>query len=235
MLELLVLARRGISILNPAGALLRAHDKLVTARILTSAGVPHPETQHVTWHDRSTTLVPPVVVKPRFGSWGSDVFRCDSTAELRDTLDAIADRTWFRAHGALVQALVPPVGHDLRVLVARGRTIGAERRIAAPGEWRTNVSLGGSWEETVAPPHARALSLAAARVVSGDFVGVDLLPTGNDYVVVEVNGAVDFTEHYSLPGRDVFVDLAAALGLIPPAARRTLREPGRTALVAANA
>ncbi len=33
------------------------------------------------------------------------------------------------------------------------------------------------------------------------------------YVVVELNGAVEFDAQYSLPGHDVYGDAAAALGL----------------------
>jgi len=43
---------------------------------------------------------------------------------------------------------------------------------------------------------------------------VDLLPIDGDrYVVLELNGAVDFDERYSLDGRDVYAEAARALGL----------------------
>ncbi len=220
MLELLELRRRGVRIVNSPACLLRTHDKLRTARLLEAAGVPHPRTEHVTPSDRVPTMPPPVVVKPRFGSWGADVFRCDSRAELRMTLGALSDRPWFRRHGAIVQSLVPPAGHDLRVLVAGGRVVGGESRVAATAEWRTNISLGGSSRPAVIPFRARVLACAAARAVSGDFVGVDLLPCAGDHVVIEVNGAVDFEERYSLPGTDVFAEIAGALGLPKRAAHR---------------
>jgi RimK family alpha-L-glutamate ligase len=207
-------------VLNSPAALLYAHDKLRTARSLAAAGVTHPATEHVTLRNRSPLLLPPVVVKPRFGSWGADVLRCDSRPELQAAIDVISERRWFRRHGALVQSLVPPVGHDLRVLVARGRIVGAESRVAAPDEWRTNLSLGGTSCPAIVPPQARETALAAARAVAGDFVGIDLLPHGTDYVAIEVNGGVDFERRYSLPGRDVFADIASALGLLVPSARR---------------
>ena len=215
LLELLELARRGITVLNPPAALLRAHDKLLTARQFAAAAVPHPATVHVAPGDPLPSLLPPVVVKPRFGSWGSDVALCNSWTELRAQFRAIADRPWFVRQGALVQTLVPPTGHDLRVLVAGGRVVGAVARVAAPGEWRTNVTLGGKFRSAVASPRARTLAIAAARAVRADLVGIDLLPCNGDYVVIEANGCVDFDECYSLPGRNVYRDIAVALGLLP--------------------
>ena len=219
LLTLLDLIRRGVRILNSPAALLRAHDKLLTARFLHAAGVPHPRTEHVTLDRPRSTLRPPVVVKPRFGSWGASVLRCDSDEELRDTIAGLSERTWFRRQGALVQSLIPPVGNDLRVLVARGRVVGAESRVAAPAEWRTNISLGGTYQSVVLSPQARRLAIEAARAVGGDFVGIDLLPLGSSYVVIEVNGSVDFHPNYSLPGTSVYTRVAESLGL-PAATRR---------------
>lgn len=214
LLALLELAHRGVRVLNGPATLLRTHDKLLTARLLAASGVAHPRTEHVT-STRGPRIRPPVVVKPRFGSWGSEVTRCDSAEELRATLERLSDRPWFRRQGALVQSLVPPVGHDLRVLVAGGRVVGGQSRVAAEGEWRTNISLGGTRVPAEIPFRARVLALAAARAVSSDLTGVDLLPCGGDFVVVEVNGAVDFSESYALAGTNVFAELADALELRP--------------------
>jgi [lysine-biosynthesis-protein LysW]--L-2-aminoadipate ligase len=228
LVALLELMRAGVRVLNPPAALLRSHDKLRTAGMLDAAGVAHPATEHITPSCALTTLRPPIVVKPRFGSWGIGVQRCDSAAALCRTLSDLEQRSWFRAQGALVQTLVPPAGRDLRVLVAGGRVVGAVSRIVtAPGEWRTNVSLGGVRQAAIAPPRAQALALAAARAVGADLVGVDLLPHGTGYVVIEVNGAVDFDDTYSLPGRSVFADVASALHLPLPELRHSseLRHP----------
>jgi glutathione synthase/RimK-type ligase-like ATP-grasp enzyme len=144
-------------------------------------------------------LVGPAVVKPRFGSWGRDVVRCADDEALALELERVARLPWFAAHGALVQELVPPRGFDLRILVAGGRVVGAIRRVAAPGEWRTNVALGARREAVDPPPDACELALACAGVAGIDLVGVDLLPLPAEggWVVLELNGAVDFTSDYS--------------------------------------
>lgn len=218
LLELLLLERLGVPVLNPVAGLLAAHDKLRTARLLARARLPHPWTMHLAPGDALPRLAAPVVVKPRFGSWGVDVFRCENRDKLARYLNEIDARPWFRRHGALLQELVLPQGHDLRVVVAGGTTVGAVERVAAPGEWRTNVSLGGSRRPCVPTATASALAEAAAAAVGADLVGVDLLPSDGGYVIVELNAAVEFNAAYSQPGCDVYEDSALALGLLEPRA-----------------
>src|SRR6266542_560116 len=76
----------------------------------------------------------PAVVKPRFGSWGREVTLCRDRRELERTVERLVFRPWFRTGGAIAQELIPPLGHDLRVIVAGGTVVGAGRRDAAPGE-----------------------------------------------------------------------------------------------------
>ena len=202
--ELEQLATTGAVLLNPPSALVAAHDKLLTARILRRAGVPHPRTWLIAEGAPSTAPELPVVLKPRFGSWGRDVVLCPTAADLDRELARCAQRAWFHEHGALAQELIPPLGWDLRVVVSGGQVVGAARRVAAPGEWRTNVALGGHIEPATPPPLARRLALEAAAAIRGDLVGIELLPLGNGFVVSEVNGAVDFRLAYALGPGNVF-------------------------------
>ena len=214
LLALLLLERRGARVINSVDSLLTAHDKLRSAAILARSRLPHPTTASFTSAEPGPPLGPPCVVKPRYGSWGKDVFRCESDAELAGCLDAIRERPWFRRHGALVQELLPTSGRDLRVIVAGGRVVGAADRVAAAGEWRTNISLGGSLQPTRPSEDAAELARTAAAVVGADLVGVDLLPVADGgYVVLELNGAVDFDERYALGDESVFVEVAKALRL----------------------
>ena len=206
------LAVGGVRILNRPEALVAAHDKLLTARILRQAALPHPRTVHLEHRHGAADVDFPAVVKPRFGSWGRDVVLCYNRRELERSLEQLALRPWFRRTGVLVQELIRPFGYDLRVVVAGGKVVGAAKRIAPPGEWRTNVALGASSVETSPSPVALKLALAAAGASGLDLVGIDLLPTGpGGFCVIELNAAVDFGVHYSFPGRDVFADTMGAL------------------------
>jgi hypothetical protein len=51
-------------------------------------------------------------------------------------------------------------------------------------------------------------------VLGADLVGVDLLPDGAGFTVIELNGAVDFDDpEYSTPGDNIYAAIAEALNL----------------------
>jgi glutathione synthase/RimK-type ligase-like ATP-grasp enzyme len=114
------LEEAGVRVLNGPAALLAAHDKLATALKLGQAGLPHPCTVQVDEASRPR-VEPPVVVKPRFGSWGRDVVACRSRLALARCLRRLRSRAWFQRQGALVQELVAGGPRDLRLIVAGGR------------------------------------------------------------------------------------------------------------------
>ena len=80
------------------------------------------------------------------------------------------------------------------------------------------------------------LALEAAAAAGGDLIGVDLLPDGEGgWVVLELNGAVEWTREYSLD-RDPFVAaawelarvaLGCPLGPAAPAALAAAADAGR--------
>ncbi|HXH98590.1 MAG TPA: hypothetical protein VNH40_15380, partial [Gaiellaceae bacterium] len=72
------------------------------------------------------------------------------------------------------------------------------------------AALGALVEPVDPPPLARTLAIAAASAVRADLVGVDLLPTGNGFVVLEVNGAVDVRPLYARES-DVYENAVLAL------------------------
>jgi RimK family alpha-L-glutamate ligase len=206
----------GVRVFNRPPALLSCHDKLLTARLLRHAAVPHPRTRRLEGADSAEGFRYPVVAKPRFGSWGRDVELCTDASALERYVSSMCRRSWWKI-GGIVQELVRPLGIDLRVIVAGGTVVGAASRTAAPGEWRTNVAVGGTPNRAVPPPDACELALAATNALGIDFAGVDLLPAGDSWVVLEVNGAVDVRPMYSL---DVDVYTAALRSL-----QKTAEEP----------
>ena len=126
------LSARGVKILNDPSVLLSTHDKLLTARLLGGAGHPSSATRLATAVGPAREWSGPVVVKPRFGSWGNHVVRCESADELCVTprvdrrLSLVPIR---RARSCRIWC--HRSGFDLRLVVARGRVVGAVIRVCA--------------------------------------------------------------------------------------------------------
>jgi glutathione synthase/RimK-type ligase-like ATP-grasp enzyme len=75
--ELRSAERRGVTVLNRADSLLLSHDKLASAVRLRRAGVPHPGRPTSASAEKEPFPLP-VVLKPRFGTCGREVFLADS-------------------------------------------------------------------------------------------------------------------------------------------------------------
>ena len=67
---------------------------LLTARILRRAGVPHPRTWLLAEGIPSPAPELPVVLKPRFGSWGQDVLLARTIEDLAGLIELTLLRLW---------------------------------------------------------------------------------------------------------------------------------------------
>jgi ribosomal protein S6--L-glutamate ligase len=207
------LAALGVPVLNPPKAVEAAVDKYLTLSLLDAAGIPVP----ATWAGESAaeallafdTLEGDVVVKPLFGSEGRGLIRLSDKELAWRTFHAIE-----RLDGVLyLQRTVRHLGHDLRVFVLKGSVLAHMRRHAPPGDWRTNVSLGGRAEACALDPEAERLALAAARAVGAEMAGVDLIfdLDRDQLVVLEVNAVPGWRALASVTGIDVATAILSAL------------------------
>jgi tetrahydromethanopterin:alpha-L-glutamate ligase len=206
-------AATGVPILNPPRAVEAAVDKYLTLALLAATGLPVPPT----WAGQSATealtafdeLGRDVVVKPLFGSEGRGLVRV-SDREL-------AWRTFHTLErlGAVLylQQFIRHPGHDLRIFVLSGSVLGSMRRHATPGEWRTNVSLGGRAEPCPLDAEAERLAIGAARALGAEMAGVDLIRDMDRgrLTILEVNAVPGWRALSRVTGIDVASAVLAAL------------------------
>jgi RimK family alpha-L-glutamate ligase len=194
----------GVATPNPAVAIRIGRDHWCTARSLTAARLPVPET--VAGSDPSALSAAasdrlgfPVVVKQRRSRMGIGVVRCDH----RDHLDAVLDSFWRLGDEVVVQRLVPCHGRSRRLLVVSGRVVAAAELHAPNGDWRSNAARGGSAHSHQPSTDECALAAAAADAVGLGVCGVDLLAGDDRTWVVEVNPSPGFLVLEAASGVDV--------------------------------
>jgi RimK family alpha-L-glutamate ligase len=194
---------RGVTVMNSPRAIERCVDKFYTTALLHEAGLTVPETVVCESTADAMTAVRrfgDAVIKPIFGSMGYGIVRVDSpdlAFRVARTLEQL--RAVF-----YVQRTVDHGGRDVRVLVVGGRVVAAIERLAPAGEWRTNVSQGGSARPFELPVEWARIAVKAAETAGADYAGVDLLPSRDGRLfVLEVNGIPGWQGLQTATGIDV--------------------------------
>jgi ribosomal protein S6--L-glutamate ligase len=205
-------AASGVPVWNPPRAVEAAVDKYLTLALLDHYGLPVPPT----WTGQTARealqafdeLGGDVVVKPLFGSEGRGLVRVSDRELAWRTLHAL------ERLGAVLylQKKLRHPGHDIRIFVLRGHVLGAMRRFAGAGEWRTNVSLGGRAEAAEIDCAAKHLALAAAKAVGAEIAGVDLVEDlDSGLTILEVNAVPGWRALARVTGVDVAAAVLAGL------------------------
>jgi ribosomal protein S6--L-glutamate ligase len=190
---------------NSSDAISRSRDKLQSLQLLSRAGVALPTTSfaHSTQDiDGLLEVVggPPVVVKLLEGTQGLGVV----LAETRKAAESVI--TAFRQMDAniLVQQFVKEAaGTDIRAFVIGGKVVAAMKRRGAPGEFRSNLHRGGTAEPVKLTPKERATAVRAAKTMGLGIAGVDMLPTEEGPMVLEVNSSPGLEGIEAASGVDV--------------------------------
>lgn len=186
---------------NNRDAVLDSRNKGGVIARLGRAGIPVPKTVMVSNPVEESSLIhafnqfdPPIVVKPNSATHGIGVTKVhdlDALLGVADYFEAIhefepvADRTY------LLQEYLPNA-RDYRVMVIAGNYVGAvERRLAngvsEPGRWKRNVHRNAVAEGIDLSSTHRDLAERTAATLDIDYLGVDLLVTGDRVVVAETN------------------------------------------------
>ncbi|MCC7335004.1 MAG: RimK family alpha-L-glutamate ligase [Pirellulaceae bacterium] len=178
---------RGVAVHNPPRSLEIAIDKWLCLQRMSDAGVAVPAT--VCCQTRSAAMEAfeilggDVLVKPLFGGEGRGILRAsdkDLAWRMFGTLQQLGQVLY-------VQQFVEHFGYDIRVLFVGDESY-AIRRIAAGGEWRTNIAQGSRAEPHSLSSEQADVALRARDSVGGSLLGVDLLPARDGrLLVLEVN------------------------------------------------
>lgn len=130
----------------------------------------------------------PFILKPSIGgSKGKDVYKIKSETEL----EKIYKQSKININNFLFQQYIPN-NFDIRVIVIGFKAIGAMKRVARKGEFRSNIALGGSPQLFQLSSQLKEISQKAARAVSDEIAGVDIMFNKDQPYIIEVNRTPQF-------------------------------------------
>ncbi|MFW5930780.1 MAG: ATP-grasp domain-containing protein [Desulfosalsimonas sp.] len=158
-------------------------DKIKQTALFEILNVPHPRTRafygrRIQEKVLSHFAFPFIAKIPRGSALGRGVFLIRS----KDNLDEYCCLT----KTAYIQEYLP-IDRDIRVVVIGGEVAHAYWRIAAEGEFRTNLGCGARISIDAVPESARMLALDTARRCGWNDVGIDICICRNRLYVIEAN------------------------------------------------
>lgn len=172
-------------------ALLRSRDKLRSLQILSRAGLGLPKTVFTNYSRNVKEIVQaaggaPVVVKLLEGTQGLGVVLAETDNAAESVIDAF--------NGLKVRVIVQEFvkeanGADIRAFVVDGVVVGAMKRQAKKGEFRSNLHRGGTAEVIDLTEEEENAALKAARVMGLGICGVDMLQSNHGPLILEVNSS----------------------------------------------
>lgn len=174
-----------------AQALARSRDKLQSLQRLSSSGVGMPKTVFTNFGVHTDEICeqvdgPPVVIKVLEGTQGIGV----NLAMTLEEADLLLDEHNGLQSRVIVQEFIKEAGGaDLRAFVVGGRVVGAMKRQAKEGEFRSNLHQGGSAIRVQLTEDEEDTAIAAARSLGLGVCGVDILQSSRGPLVLEVNSS----------------------------------------------
>jgi gamma-F420-2:alpha-L-glutamate ligase len=196
----------GIPVYNDADSISRVSDKLLTSQLLVKENLPIPKTILVNG-DVDVELIEkeigfPCVVKATSGSKGKTVHLCQTKKDFTSLMSLLSSISLKKT--MIIQEFVDAQpGTDLRVWVIGGKTVVAMKRIGTEGDFRANISQGGTAELFEVTDEVDYLARETARVLGLQIAGVDLLFDKDGYKICEANSSPGFEGMDQYCGQDM--------------------------------
>lgn len=218
----------GTYCVNSSAGIMASRDKLHAHQVLARHRIGMPATAFAASPKDTDNLIglvgtAPLIVKLLESSQGKGVVLAETAKAAQSVISA------FRGLKAnfLVQDFVKEAaGEDVRLLVVGGKVVAAMRRVAAEGEFRSNLHQGGRAEAVRITKAERETAVRAVKAFGLHLAGVDILRSSDGPKVLEVNSSPGLEGVEMASGKNV------AGFLYDHIAREVKPHPARKAAVA---
>ncbi len=203
----------GVISANPSQAITRSRDKLRCMQILSGSGIGMP----ITGFARNTRDVddlikmvggPPLVIKLLEGTQGIGVV----LAETKKAASSVIEAFYGLGNNILIQEYIKESrGTDIRAFVVDGKVVGAMKRTAKEGEFRSNLHRGGTAEVIKLNKAERETAIRASRELGLTVCGVDMLSSDRGPLILEVNSSPGLEGIEQATNKDIAGEIIAFL------------------------
>lgn len=172
-------------------ALIRSRDKLRSLQILSRAGLGMPKTVFMDYSRDTEGIIEavggaPVIIKLLEGTQGLGVVLAEDKKSAQSVIEAFND---LHARIIVQEYIKEAKGADIRAFVVDGEVIGAMKRQAKSGEFRSNLHRGGQATVYKLSRLEKQNAITAAKKLGLTVAGVDMLPSKRGPLIIEVNSS----------------------------------------------
>ncbi len=186
-------------------ALIRSRDKLRSLQILSRAGIGLPKTVFTNFARNIDEVLEeigsyPVVIKILEGTQGLGVV----LAENKNAAVSVVEAFHSLKVRIIIQEFIREAGGaDIRALVVDGKVVGAMKRQAKEGEFRSNLHRGGTAAVVKLSNEEKETAKNAAKAMGLGIAGVDMLQSNRGPLVMEVNSSPGLEGIEKATGKDI--------------------------------
>jgi ribosomal protein S6--L-glutamate ligase len=172
-------------------SLLRSRDKLRSLQILSRAGLGLPKTVFTNYAKETSDIVnavggAPCIIKLLEGTQGLGVVLAENKKAAGSVIEAFHN---LKARIIVQEFIKEAKGADIRAFVVNGKVIGAMKRQAKDGEFRSNLHRGGTSMIVELSREEKKAAIKAAKAMGLAVAGVDLLQSSRGPLILEVNSS----------------------------------------------
>lgn len=186
-------------------SLVRSRDKLRSLQILSRAGLGLPKTVFTNYSRDVDKILKeaggaPLVIKLLEGTQGLGVVLAENKKAATSVIEAF---NGLKARVIVQEFIKEAKGADIRAFVVDGHVVGAMKRQAKEGEFRSNLHRGGTAELYELTAEEEIAAIKAAKALKLGIAGVDILQSDRGPLIIEVNSSPGLEGIEAATGKDI--------------------------------
>jgi len=186
-------------------ALVRSRDKLRSLQILARAGLGLPKTLFTNYSKDVKKLLENIdskemIIKLLEGTQGLGVVLAETKNAAESVIEAFHG---LKARVIIQEYIKESKGTDIRAFIVDGNVVGAMRRTAKEGEFRSNLHRGGSAELIELTDEEEIVAIKACKALGLGIAGVDMLLSKRGPLILEVNSSPGLEGIEKATGKDI--------------------------------